>query len=86
MRDLYTIELTNAIDQSEIKKLQQRGIPQIWYNRSELCRHFGITINTLKRWERHCQFPTIELLDFCTGRYDIRKVEGFLEKLMQSRR
>ena len=85
MRYLYTVELSNAIDQFEIKKLQQKGIRQIWFNRSELCRHLGISLNTLKRWERHRHFPTIELLDFCTGRYDIRKVEGFLETLMKSR-
>ena len=85
MKAAYTNDLLNAIKQADFKKQHQQGIPQVWYNRADLCRHFGITYNTLKRWERHCNFPLLELQDFCPGRYDIRKVESFLEKLKLSR-
>ena len=85
MKPAYTNDIVHALQQHKVQTEQQKNVPQIWYNKAELCRHFGITYNTLKRWERHCNFPLQELQSFCNGRYDIRKVERFLHKLRMAR-
>ena len=81
MRATFANDIVHALRQHQLSNEKQENKPQIWYNRADLCRHFGITYNTLKRWERHCNFPLLELQDFCPGRYDIRKVERFLQNL-----
>lgn len=84
MRAAYTNDLINALEQLKVQRELQSEVPQIWYTKADLCRHFGITYNTLKRWEQHKRFPLMELRDLCTGRYDIRKIERFIHKLQLS--
>ncbi len=57
MRAAYTNDLINALEQLKVQRELQSEVPQIWYTKADLCRHFGITYNTLKRWEQHKRFP-----------------------------
>ncbi|RYV04140.1 hypothetical protein SOPP22_01695 [Shewanella sp. OPT22] len=81
MNTAYANDLIDALEQLKLQRQRQQQVPQVWYSRADLCRYFGISYSTLKRWETHSDFPTKELKDWCTGRYDIRKVEKFLQKV-----
>ena len=84
MRAIYPRELSQAIKQIELRhQTEQQEVPKVWYTKAELCRYFGISYNTLKHWERHKHFPLLELQDFCNGRYDIRKIDRFLQSLYE---
>ncbi|RLV59466.1 hypothetical protein D5018_11815 [Parashewanella curva] len=54
-------------------------VRQIWFTNSQLCDHFGIHRATLWRWKRHREFPRPEGKYIGLVRYDVRKVELFLQ-------
>lgn len=80
MRSVYTTDIINILNQLDLEKQAQKKVRQIWYTKADLCKHFGITYSTLRRWEQHKCFPLLELKNLCTGRYDIRKIERHLHK------
>ncbi|RLV60408.1 hypothetical protein D5018_07050 [Parashewanella curva] len=52
---------------------------QIWFTNAQLCEHFGIHRATLCRWKRHRRFPQAEIRLTGRERYDIRKINAFLQ-------
>ncbi len=60
-------------------KAASKRVSQIWFTSSELCIYFGVERTTLWRWKRHCRFPEPDLKLAGHGRYDIRKIETFLQ-------
>ncbi len=71
-------EILQVLKRIEREKKSTKAVPRIWYNKAELCRYFGISYTTLVRWQRHKDFPLLEMKNVCNGRFDVRKVEHFI--------
>ncbi|RLV58617.1 hypothetical protein D5018_16485 [Parashewanella curva] len=58
----------------------KRSIEQVWYSCADLCRYFGVNKTTILRWRYHRNFPQPENQHLGRPRYDIRKVQRFLDQ------
>ncbi len=78
--DIVETTVLKVLKDLENMNITQQPVRRVWYTRADLCRYFGVSYTTLKRWETHGGFPLLELLNWTNGRYDIRKVEIFLKE------
>ena len=57
-----------------------KKIDQVWFSCADLCRYFGVNKTTILRWRQHRNFPQPEIKHIGRPRYDIRKVEKFINQ------
>ena len=60
------------------------SITQVWYSKSQLAAYFGVHIKTLREWRKDGKMIEPEQNGLMKDRYDIRKVEAFLQEQEQA--